>query len=199
MSNFGSARFVLVSAPSVGSAESSVCRELLLGDASTPKRVLHVDFIKSPADRVSAWEQHGESAVAELGIVNVEAQTRSAATDSAATQGQGLPVTVESVSGPGNLTQIGMAITKILTDWEGADSEIRVCFHSVSALLHYTDVSSVFQFLNALRSQLRAHGAVGHVHIDPDAQDEQVINQLKPLFDAVVEVDLDGSTTVTNG
>ena len=187
---------IFVAAPSIGPIEGEICTQLLCTDTDHP-HVLHIDFIKSPRERTTYWAEDAPTRLSALGILNIETYTRSTATETTPEPAHQLDVTVETVSSPDNLTQLGIGITKCLDQWTDGDEEIRVCFHSVSAMIHYTSVSAVFQFLNVLRTQLAKRGATGHVHIDPNAHDDRVITQLKPLFDALVEVELDGSVDVT--
>ncbi|MGM0592112.1 MAG: DUF7504 family protein [Halobacteriota archaeon] len=191
-----SVTLILLAAPSVGPTESSTCVRLLLDGVTTRPNVLHIDYIQSPPERRRQWDEM-RTEISDLSVVNVETQTRSTAGQSP-TGADGESMTVETVSPPESFTQLGMGITKCLDRWDDDDAETRVCFHSLSALLHYTDVSSAFKFLNVLRTQLGNRGAIGHVHIDPEAHDEMVLNRLKPLFDAYVQVDLDGSVDVTS-
>lgn len=96
-------------------------------------------------------------------------------------------VTVERVSSPSNLTEIGVALSRHLHDMEG--ERIVVCVRSLTALLQYVDGKQAYQFLNALTNQLASAGALAHYHLEPSAHDDQVVTTLSALFGAVIEVE----------
>lgn len=75
-----------------------------------------------------------------------------------------------------------------LSEWHGDGNRVVVCFHSVIALLQYAVVRRAFKFLDELTSRLARANAVAHFHLNPGALDEQTINRLLPLFDAVVDL-----------
>jgi hypothetical protein len=191
-----SATATLLCAPSVSSADRHVCAELLVDGVADGVNVLHIDFVRTPRDRIRHWQQ-AEASPSELAILNVDTYARSSSAPAAPTDGSELSAVVETVQNPDNLTQFGVAFTKCLDRWEDDDRPVRVCFHSISAFLHYADLAQVFQFLNVVRGQLSKIGARGHFHIEPDAHEERTLNKLKPLFDAVVEVNVDGELDVS--
>jgi hypothetical protein len=78
----------------------------------------------------------------------------------------------------------------------GEEEQIAVCFNSVTSLLQYADLQRAFRFLHVVTGRVKTVGGVGHYHLDPDAHDSQTLATLKGLFDAVVEVEEDGSLSV---
>ena len=76
------------------------------------------------------------------------------------------------------------------------NEHIAVCFNSITSLLQYADLQRGFRFLHVVTGRVKTVGGVGHFHIDPDAHDAQTLATLKGLFDAVVEVNDDGSWDV---
>ena len=186
---------VLLTVPSVSPADRTVCTDLLTCETVDEVNVLHVDFVRTPHDRVRHW-QRVEGSPGDLAILNVDTHVRSAATEASPSETDELSPVVETIRNPGDLTQFGVAFTKCLERWEDSERQTRVCFHSLSAFLHYVDLSAAFKFLNVVRGQLSKAGAVGHFHIEPGAHDERTIRRLRPLFDAVVEAEVDGSVEV---
>jgi len=105
---------------------------------------------------------------------------------------------VETISDPGDLIGLGIAISKYLSNWEGSPNQTVVCFHSLTPLLQYGNLQRVFRFLHVLTGPLKSIDAVAHFHLDPHAHDEQTINTLSQLFDVIVEHD-NGDYTVRTG
>ncbi|MFB6188933.1 MAG: RAD55 family ATPase [Halapricum sp.] len=103
------------------------------------------------------------------------------------TSGDG--VYVHHVSSPGDLTGIGIGITKALEGLHesGADQG-RLALSSLSTMLTYTDRKTVFKFCHVLSSRLDAAEYLGMFTIDSAAHDEQTLQVIKQAFDGMIEV-----------
>jgi KaiC/GvpD/RAD55 family RecA-like ATPase len=106
--------------------------------------------------------------------------------------GNGTPgdgVYVHHASSPGDLTGIGIGITKALEGLHesGADQG-RLALSSLSTMLTYTDRKTVFKFCHVLSSRLDAAGYLGMFTIDSAAHDEQTLQVIKQAFDGMIEV-----------
>jgi hypothetical protein len=53
-------------------------------------------------------------------------------------------------------------------------------------MFQYVDVETAYEFLHAITGQLYAAAARAHFHIDPTAHDQQTVDSVASLFDAVV-------------
>jgi hypothetical protein len=58
--------------------------------------------------------------------------------------------------------------------------------HSLSTLLMYSNLQTVFRFLHVFTGRIQSVGALGLFAIDSTAHDEQTMNTLKQLFDGVI-------------
>jgi hypothetical protein len=170
------ARNVFLSAPSMSGGETEACTDLLHPVDGDDVNVLWVSYRRDPATCLEQWAGGDGSrprnatvlAVGEsLGPVDVEG------------------VTVQTVSSPSDLTGLGIEIGETLSAWDG---ELAVCFDSLTALLQYVDVETVYEFLHTITGQLYAADATAHFHIDPTAHDDQTVSSITSLFDAVVSV-----------
>jgi hypothetical protein len=85
------------------------------------------------------------------------------------------------------LTGLGIQISEILQQWQNNDNRSVACFHSLTALLQYSDVQTVYKFLHVLTGRFATAGVAAHFHLDPGAHDDQTINTLKSLFDGIAE------------
>jgi len=101
---------------------------------------------------------------------------------------------VHHVSSPGDLTGIGIGITKALEGLHKSGYERgRLALVSLSTMLTYTDKKTVFKFCHVLSSRLDAADYVGVFTIDSGAHDEQTIQVIKQAFDGLVEIrDVEG-------
>jgi KaiC/GvpD/RAD55 family RecA-like ATPase len=108
---------------------------------------------------------------------------------------------VKYASSPVDMTKIGVNLSEFIEEFHetrGIENN-RILLHSVSTILMYSDLQTVFRFLHVFTGRVQSAEALGMYVIDSTAHDDQTMNTLKQLFDAVVEVDADddGETTVT--
>lgn len=174
---------------------------LLAGPAMSGKYELMLDFVAEGVDHgdgilfVTTNESVGpilddiESRVGplpdQLRVVDCVAERQGA-------EGEYPPSRVEYVSSPGDLTGIGIGVSEQLRRIDQADvGRVRICFYSLSTLLMYAELETVFRFLHVLSGRVDSIGALGLFALDPTTHDESTVNTLKQLFDGVVEVRLD--------
>jgi len=121
----------------------------------------------------------------QLGVVDCRAEGSNSRGDESASDG----LYVYHVSSPGDLTGIGIGITKALESLHDAGAERgRMALISLSTMLTYTDRETVFKFCHVLSSRLDAAGYIGVFTIDSGAHDEQTLQVIKQAFDGLVEV-----------
>jgi hypothetical protein len=68
--------------------------------------------------------------------------------------------------------------------------------HSLSTLLMYSDLQTVFRFLHVFTGRVQSVDGLGLFAIDDSAHDEQTMNTLKQLFDGIVRTREDGPPEV---
>lgn len=120
-----------------------------------------------------------EDAEPRLGIVDCVSQERG--------MGQEEHALTRYVSSPGDFTGIGMASSKLLEQFASQDYRTRVALDSISQLLMYADVKTVFRFLHILTGRISAADGLGFGTMDADAHDDQTVNTIRQLFDGLVE------------
>lgn len=96
----------------------------------------------------------------------------------------------------GEITELGAEIAKTIAQFDGiasglAPAELRVAFDCLPSLLSEYDRRTVFRFLHVLGNNVRSVGGMGHFWLPQDRETE-VVRLLEPLFDATVELRLDG-------
>lgn len=98
---------------------------------------------------------------------------------------------IKYASSPVDMTGIGIKLSEFLQEfYEGQGlTENRVLLHSVSTLLMYSDLQTVFRFLHVFTGRIQSADAMGLYVIDSTAHDDQTMNTLKQLFDAVIELE----------
>lgn len=187
---------VLLLAPPLGDEDGDACSRLLWDAPGDEVNVLSVTFNESPDARIERWRAADEPTnSANLGFIVVGDSVRSTAATRPAGDGPGpddLGPTITSVSSPADLTGIGIELGNFFGDWADDARELRLCFHTLTTFLQYADLRSVYRFVHVLTGRVRAVGGVAHYHLDPTAHDQQTVNSLLGLVDAVVERDSSG-------
>ena len=97
---------------------------------------------------------------------------------------------VRYASSPNDLTGIGIELSELLrTLYEGRQvTENRILLHSLSTLLMYSDLQTVFRFMHVFTGRVQSADALGVFVVDSTAHDEQTVSTLKQLFDGVVSI-----------
>ena len=98
---------------------------------------------------------------------------------------------VKYASSPVDMTGIGIKLSEFLEEFYEVRGhrKNRIMLHSVSTLLMYSDLQTVFRFLHVFTGRVQSADALGVYVIDSTAHDDQTMNTLKQLFDAVIEVE----------
>ena len=182
-----------------GAAVSPGTNILVTGPALTGKRRLALEVLaagaaagegsvvittRDGADRVRSEFRSllSEPEAATLGVVDcVSRQQGGSPTDSE---------TVRYAASPTDLTGIGIAFSELVETFytEHDLRRNRVLLDSVSTLLTYADLQTVFRFLHVLTNRVADADALGVHVVDSTAHDAEAMNTLKQLFDGVVEV-----------
>lgn len=180
----------ILMAPSLGGQGSDVCFELLSQTPPSETNILVITFTATPQEWVDDWMDHVGVPPVRGGIVSIGQAEGSV---------EGPAWAAKTVENPSDLTGIGIELSELLSGMAtaaGDDEEIVVCFDSITSLLQYADLQRSFRFLHVVTGRVKTVGGVGHYHLDPEAHERQTLATLKGLFDAVVDVDEDGSWTV---
>lgn len=192
------ANSTLLLSSSFAAETEEACTNLLRPGPTGESNVLWISYTKSPDEQLRRWQSHSSDRPAEMGMVSVEDSTRSVAgASSGSSDLMGPNKPIETVSSPNDLTGLGIRITEFLTDWEDNDNRTVVCFDSLTALLQYVELETAYEFLHIITGRMAALDAFAHFHMDPDAHDEQTVESIATLMDAVVETDEDGQKVRT--
>lgn len=164
------------------------CLELLASTTPPEKtNVAAVTYTPPPETWISDWRSHVQTLPAELAFIHAN-KVQNASEDDNLPEG----VSVARVD-PNQPMDIIAPLSEQLTRWEGNGNQTVVSVQTLTILLEYVDFDTAFRYLHILTHRVQAADAIGFYHMDPDIHDEETVNTLKTLFDAVVEVSDDGS------
>ncbi|MFB6157070.1 MAG: hypothetical protein ABEJ34_04430 [Haloferacaceae archaeon] len=182
----GSATLVVGSIPH--DAYVRVSRRMLGTDAAARRRLLVVPESDCEA-AVDRLRNAGSTDPERAQVVACDGTSRSAAAGAACDAGSPRVRRVD-----GSLDELGAAITAWIDHLEAraggfSPAELRVGVDPVPPLK--CGSSRTFGFLHVLAEQVRRLDGMAHVRVPRDRTDEAVLT-LEPLFDAVLELRLDG-------
>jgi KaiC/GvpD/RAD55 family RecA-like ATPase len=105
---------------------------------------------------------------------------------------------VRYASSPVDMTGIGIKFSEFVEEFyrNRNSKHNRVMVDSLSTLLLYSDLQTVFRFMHVFTSRIENADAVGVHVIESTAHDEETMNTLIQLFDGVVRTDEDRSVTL---
>ncbi len=100
---------------------------------------------------------------------------------------------VKYASSPTDMTGIGINLSEFLQTFhrdQGIEKN-RIMVHSLSTLLMYADLQTVFRFLHVFTGRIQSVDGLGVFCIDSTSHDNQTMNTLTQLFDGVIELSED--------
>lgn len=98
-------------------------------------------------------------------------------------------VTTEYVGSPADLTGISIGTAKLMKQFDDRNvADIRHGLVSVSTLLQYLDVETVFKFLHIYTNRVESSGGMAVFTLDDDSHDQQAVNTMSGEFDGVVQL-----------
>ncbi len=152
--------------------------------------VTTTDSARETLREYSALANTGDDAP--IGVVDCVSQQQGAETEDTDR--------IRFASSPVDMTGIGIQLSELLEEFyqHRGIQQNRVLLHSISTLLMYSDLQTVFRFLHVFTGRITSADALGVYVIDPTTHDEQEMNTLKQLFDGVLTVTEDnGQRSIT--
>lgn len=139
---------------------------------------------REPGENVIQWFEYNnlEIPLDHIGIVDCVTKTMGVPTVDTAN--------IKRASSPVDLTGIGVKISQFLEDfWMRKNiRKTRLCINSLSTMLMYSNIQTVFRFLHVFTGRVKAAGAIGIYVVEDGMHDAQAIATLKQLFDGILEV-----------
>ncbi|MDS0282870.1 RAD55 family ATPase [Haloarcula onubensis] len=100
---------------------------------------------------------------------------------------------------PRDMSDIGVKFSEFIQSFytEQQREYNRVVLDSLTTLLLYSNLQTVFRFLHVFTSRVETVDGLGLYTIESTAHDAETLSTLDQLFDATIEVDAAGSATLT--
>jgi len=135
--------------------------------------------------------------LADFRAVRGDAQSEDVGVVDCVTQHQGRDATdteqVKYASSPVDMTGIGIKFSEFVEEFytERGVGQNRILLDSLSTLLMYSDLQTVFRFMHVFTSRIENADGLGIHVIESTAHEPEALNTLKQLFDGVVTTDED--------
>jgi KaiC/GvpD/RAD55 family RecA-like ATPase len=97
---------------------------------------------------------------------------------------------IKFASSPMDLTGIGVRISQFFEDFllKKKIPKIQLHINSLSAILMYSNIQTVFRFMHVFTGRIKAAGALGIFVVDSGMHEDHTIVTLKQLFDGIIEI-----------
>ncbi|MCO8245939.1 MULTISPECIES: recombinase RecA [unclassified Haladaptatus] len=96
---------------------------------------------------------------------------------------------IEFASSPVDMTGIGIKLSELLQRfYDSGVRSNRIAFDSLSTLLMYSNLQTVFRFLHVFTGRVQSAEALGLFVIDSSAHDAKTMSTLRQLFDGEIEI-----------
>ena len=93
---------------------------------------------------------------------------------------------VRPVNGPMDLTGMGVQAGRLMEEFE--KKPVRLCIDSLSTLLMYSSLQTVFHFVHMLNGRIHASGSLGAGVVEEGMHDDRTMATLLQLYNAALEI-----------
>ncbi|MGP8322169.1 MAG: RAD55 family ATPase [Methanosarcinaceae archaeon] len=140
-------------------------------------------------ERVFEWFERNDLDISNANIGVVDCVTKTFGMGAADTKN------IKRASSPVDLTGIGIKTSQFFEEFLVRKNipNTRLCINSLSTLLMYSNIKTVFRFIHVFTGRVKAANALGIYVIDDEMHDPQTIATLKQLIDGMIEIKASGN------
>jgi KaiC/GvpD/RAD55 family RecA-like ATPase len=174
---------IMLIGPPMGQKEV-ILRNIMFHSASINENAVITVTNRESAAQILEWFKENKL-VLPLSIVGIiDCITKSIGGDTLDTEN------IRFASSPVDLTVIGIRIGQFFDDFliKKNNQKIQLHINSLSAILMYSNIQTVFRFMHVLTCRIKEAGALGIFVVDSGMHDDHTITTLKQLFDGIVEI-----------
>jgi KaiC/GvpD/RAD55 family RecA-like ATPase len=174
---------IMLIGPPMSGKEVILYYIMYYGAAKNENAVITVTTRESATNILEWFKEHKlVLPLARIGIVDCVTKTLGGA----AVENENIKI----ASSPVDLTGIGVKISQFFEEYYMKKNIRKTQLHinSLSTILMYSNIQTVFRFLHVFTGRIKATGALGIYTIESGMHDEQSIATLKQLFDGMIEI-----------
>ncbi len=171
---------VLVVGPALSGGED-LARSLVADSIETDESALFISTNMQGEKLLKKCHRtHGSPDPDQLGVIDCSGQE----------SGQSIDVPIRYVSSQSDLTGISIQFTSLHESLSAnaTDGRVRTGLISLSSLLMYVELETVFQFTQTLAGQISTTGGLGVLAIDPTIHEAQTVNTFGQIADGLIEL-----------
>jgi KaiC/GvpD/RAD55 family RecA-like ATPase len=153
------------------------------GTAINENAVITVSTSES-ATHIIEWFKENKMVLSLSNVGIIDCITKSMGRDASETE------SVKNASSPVDLTGIGVRISQFFEYFliKKNIRKIQLHMNSLSTILMYSNIQTVFRFIHIFTGRIKEAGALGIFVMDSGMHDDQTITTLKQLFDGIIEI-----------
>lgn len=163
-------------------SHDAILRSLPAFDSET--RLIHIDYICPPQLRLRQLGTRTHQSLRAIDIIYTGYAVDDPAKTTRLSDSLGLPTPCIHTSDPADLSQIGLTLTKLLDATSPDTGSTVVCLDSISVLLQYTSLKTVYVFLRECIRILTEYNAVGRFSFTPRLHSDETVARINSLFRA---------------
>ncbi|MCD1294482.1 recombinase RecA [Methanocella sp. CWC-04] len=182
----GGANIMLIGPPMSG--KDSILNNIIAAGLSSEEGVIFLTT-KVPGESViEKFSGEGEGKINNIGIVDCISKSLGL--------GSNDTPSIKRATSPVDLTGIGVRISQFIEEFGKHKNikDVRLCINSLSTILMYSNLQTVFRFMHVFSGRVTAIKALGVYVVEEGMHDEQTISTLKQLFNGVIEVKVENDS-----
>jgi KaiC/GvpD/RAD55 family RecA-like ATPase len=142
---------------------------------------------REPGERFFEWFELNNMKISDTNVGIVDCVTKTLGMGAAETE------RIKRASSPVDLTGNGVKISQFFEDYvmKKKIEKNCLCINSLSTILMYSNLQTVFKFLHVFTGRMKAANGLGIYVIEEGMHDTQTITTLQQLFDGMIEIRTD--------
>jgi KaiC/GvpD/RAD55 family RecA-like ATPase len=165
------------------SGKKAILRQIMYhGAVRKENGIITVTTRESGAHILEWFQENGLTLpLSRIGIVDCVTKKHSVESDNK---------NIKIADGPIDLTGIGVRISQFLEEFSTKKNILEIQLHidSISTILMYSNIQTVFKFLHVFTGRIKGIGGLGIYILESQMHEEQKIAILKHLFDYTIEI-----------
>jgi hypothetical protein len=145
-------------------------------------RVLHLDYLYPPQERLEQWQDQDDESIDEITILYAGYRQQQSEAVEKYGKSIGYETSFSHISNPKNIERAGLEITKFLDREDSGEYPTLITVDSLSVMLQYVSLNSVVQFTRHCIYLFEQNETIGRFYISPQTHTEETNNTIQSLF-----------------
>ncbi|WP_144906537.1 MULTISPECIES: DUF7504 family protein [Halobellus] len=145
-------------------------------------RVLHLDYLYPPHERLEQWQDQDDISIEEITILYAGYHQQQQGVVEKYGKSIGCETSFSHISNPKDIERAGLEITKFLDRQNSEEYPTLITVDSLSVMLQYVSLNSVVQFTRHCISLFEQNETIGRFYISPQTHTEETNNTIQSLF-----------------